>query len=369
MNISVFGIEGSDCNMNLLGKIADKTGGSTNIVKPIELRRQMRQIIDNPIVATEAELRILISKPLGFRNVEYLQEGILLKQDKTYSSLLQPLGSVTTETDITYELNVEETKNKEANMQVHIYYKQENGEERLRIINKTLRITSKRENSLDDSTDVSVIALNSVLQSARLAELSLFREARLKLLSVNKFLETVATTDEQQEEMHSFATNSSELDEDLRKYEKLKSVNSDKVSSLIFRMKKSSLTTFLCGRKKREIALNRKNHTNVTLSQPASNITVEPHIDESVFITEDWLEGATVQEVKEQLHQLHKMQEEIREKQEQSTCVVCMDREINVVLIPCGHLIMCNHCAESLASKKCPTCRQTISQVVKVYNK
>ena len=33
---------------------------------------------------------------------------------------------------------------------------------------------------------------------------------------------------------------------------------------------------------------------------------------------------------------------------EQKTCKVCMDEEVGVVFLPCGHLVVCVNCAPSL---------------------
>ena len=33
---------------------------------------------------------------------------------------------------------------------------------------------------------------------------------------------------------------------------------------------------------------------------------------------------------------------------EQKTCKVCMDAEVGVVFLPCGHLVVCGNCATSL---------------------
>ena len=43
---------------------------------------------------------------------------------------------------------------------------------------------------------------------------------------------------------------------------------------------------------------------------------------------------------------------------EEETCVICMDRSPNVTLVPCGHRITCEQCAERV--RECPTCRVPI---------
>lgn len=46
-------------------------------------------------------------------------------------------------------------------------------------------------------------------------------------------------------------------------------------------------------------------------------------------------------------------------------CLVCMDKEHEVVIIPCGHYCLCHRCAESIqkSSNKCPLCRGKIHQL------
>lgn len=50
---------------------------------------------------------------------------------------------------------------------------------------------------------------------------------------------------------------------------------------------------------------------------------------------------------------------------EQCICKICMDREVGVVFLPCGHLLSCTLCAPAL--KTCPMCRQIIVAIVKAF--
>ena len=59
------------------------------------------------------------------------------------------------------------------------------------------------------------------------------------------------------------------------------------------------------------------------------------------------------------------MEEQLRKLQEERMCKVCMDREVSIVFIPCGHLVVCKDCAPSL--RKCPICRGTIKGTVRTF--
>ncbi|CAL7946636.1 unnamed protein product [Xylocopa violacea] len=52
------------------------------------------------------------------------------------------------------------------------------------------------------------------------------------------------------------------------------------------------------------------------------------------------------------------LEEEIRKLKEARLCKICMDREVAIVFLPCGHLATCGYCAPSLTY--CPMCRQEI---------
>lgn len=54
-------------------------------------------------------------------------------------------------------------------------------------------------------------------------------------------------------------------------------------------------------------------------------------------------------------------QEEIQE------CGICMENLKNVALVPCGHLGYCLTCIQKLKEQMCPTCKQPIQQVLKIF--
>ncbi|XP_031816932.1 baculoviral IAP repeat-containing protein 3 isoform X2 [Sarcophilus harrisii] len=59
------------------------------------------------------------------------------------------------------------------------------------------------------------------------------------------------------------------------------------------------------------------------------------------------------------------VEEQLRRLQEERTCKVCMDKEVSVVFIPCGHLVVCKECSSSL--RKCPICRSTIKGTIRTF--
>ena len=57
--------------------------------------------------------------------------------------------------------------------------------------------------------------------------------------------------------------------------------------------------------------------------------------------------------------------EENRRLRVARTCKVCMDRDVNTVFLPCGHLVCCDTCSPEL--RNCAVCRALIRGTVKVF--
>ncbi|CAM4602863.1 E3 ubiquitin-protein ligase XIAP [Lepidochelys kempii] len=58
-------------------------------------------------------------------------------------------------------------------------------------------------------------------------------------------------------------------------------------------------------------------------------------------------------------------EEKLRRLQEEKMCKICMDKDISVVFIPCGHLVACKECAEAV--DKCPVCCMVITKRQKIF--
>ena len=59
------------------------------------------------------------------------------------------------------------------------------------------------------------------------------------------------------------------------------------------------------------------------------------------------------------------MRREYQEMKEQNQCKVCLDRDAEILFLPCGLLVACATC--SLSITNCAVCRTPIEEVVKVY--
>lgn len=59
------------------------------------------------------------------------------------------------------------------------------------------------------------------------------------------------------------------------------------------------------------------------------------------------------------------LEEENRKLKDARLCKVCMDEEVGVVFLPCGHLVTCVQCAPGVNA--CPLCRSAIKGLVRTF--
>lgn len=59
------------------------------------------------------------------------------------------------------------------------------------------------------------------------------------------------------------------------------------------------------------------------------------------------------------------LEEENRLLKEARLCKICMDSEVGIVFLPCGHLTVCVNCAPNLTN--CPVCRSAIKATVRTF--
>ena len=77
------------------------------------------------------------------------------------------------------------------------------------------------------------------------------------------------------------------------------------------------------------------------------------------------LNGADVNELRQSSSSQFPNMQTSTTVSERDLCVICMDSLCNTVLLPCGHLAACEHCAQHFTI--CPICRSDIVEVKTVY--
>jgi len=83
---------------------------------------------------------------------------------------------------------------------------------------------------------------------------------------------------------------------------------------------------------------------------------------------------AKSQEGDSQIQQVNDQQvAAIKRRSSTKLCVVCMDRDVCRILLPCGHPCLCDKCSESSSmirmGQRCPECRRDVEGVVAFYGR
>ena len=48
-------------------------------------------------------------------------------------------------------------------------------------------------------------------------------------------------------------------------------------------------------------------------------------------------------------------------------CIVCFNNNVDVILIPCGHISICKGCLDKVDRNKCPVCRTIVTRIYPFY--
>ena len=243
--INVIAIEGCDCSLADFQMCAERTSGELNTLDPLELVRQIRKISQNPTIATEVELSILLHPKLELDR---------LISSKGLSRHVQKIGNVSKKTDFALEYNIrpkfKKDKIEKLPFQMQISYRKKDGTKCLRVLSQMKNVTTDRL-QVENSMNASIIGLTQIQQSAREAETSDFKKAQNRLHAARIMMERGCKTDEQQEEMGNFVSQTDMLEDELRICQKSKSKKlGDDSVKLFYNMKKNDLTNFISAGKK-----------------------------------------------------------------------------------------------------------------------
>lgn len=79
------------------------------------------------------------------------------------------------------------------------------------------------------------------------------------------------------------------------------------------------------------------------------------------------------QAIQQNLQQVHSKLDKLAQSvydfsMKQSSCILCATRQACIAYMPCGHVLICNDCATTNAGlRSCPSCRQTVSKMQKIF--
>lgn len=91
--VSVVTMKGEECKVDLLGKIADATNGFVMRVSPESMAQDFAQIMEEEVLATKVELKLVLHRGLKFRN----EDASNLRVDGSICTKI--IGNVTKRTE------------------------------------------------------------------------------------------------------------------------------------------------------------------------------------------------------------------------------------------------------------------------------
>jgi hypothetical protein len=97
VSVTIISIEGDECNLDSLSKLAEMTGGDVERVDPVSLKEDFANILAVPIIASNVVAKVKLHKGMTFRN----EAAANLSEDQTL--LVREFGNVTEETEYTFE--------------------------------------------------------------------------------------------------------------------------------------------------------------------------------------------------------------------------------------------------------------------------
>ncbi|XP_011486473.1 uncharacterized protein LOC101167492 isoform X2 [Oryzias latipes] len=193
--VSVLSIEGTDCRLDELGRLADRTAGKVVIARPNQLHTEFEQIIQNRTIATQCKVTLLLPRSLRLKG-----------EKKAGHKGTREVGNVNQDTEITFRFGANEgskfvpAPGSRVSIQLQIKYRQRNGQTVLRVFTADQEVTDDSAAVLS-SLSLAIIQLNSSQASAALAVrgrlLDAKKEGEMQLKLIERAIEHSRSTEEQ----------------------------------------------------------------------------------------------------------------------------------------------------------------------------
>eukprot|EP01091_Cochliopodium_minus_P013921 TRINITY_DN4604_c0_g1_i1.p1 TRINITY_DN4604_c0_g1~~TRINITY_DN4604_c0_g1_i1.p1 ORF type:complete len:624 (-),score=193.39 TRINITY_DN4604_c0_g1_i1:69-1940(-) len=272
--ISITSLEGTNCNMQILGKITEISNGVVDIVNPLDITGNFEDVIENKIVATQCSIAIKASKQV--------------KIEEKDCSFKKYVGNVTKDLSVTLEYSFkEDLVGQILFFQLQITYRDLKGVKKLRCITKSLKVTNDRKLA-EEELNFDVISANTIQNSAKIAKKGEYSEAKKRLFSSSIVLGNVCKKDSNLKEAYStFCSKAKELDtdytnqeqEDIKYNQRQSTYKTNTYSNNLFNKSCYSSSSWTVKKQKKkskksfrsDYVTTNGNNNNVNLQPPTSN--------------------------------------------------------------------------------------------------
>ena len=179
--ISIISFTENYSGLDILGKMAEKSGGDIKRVEPLQVMDTFNDIIERKIIATDVSVEVILHHSLMFRNeikrniqnnilIKYI--GVITKDSEVYFEFMFKRASVISQFDDLSWMN-----DREIPFQCIIHYTSLDGKKYERVITKTMTISNDR-NEIESQTDFEIITANAIQKTAELAEEGEYQSAK-----------------------------------------------------------------------------------------------------------------------------------------------------------------------------------------------
>ncbi|XP_061173237.1 circularly permutated Ras protein 1-like [Saccostrea echinata] len=220
ITISILAVEGERTGLEKVSKCADISGGTVNVLNPLEISRQLRLISQNYVIATYVTVTLFLHPELEVDDPRF---------PKGSSKIIKEVGSATKDTDMTFSFKLKNPGKKldieKIPFQVQISYTLKDGRNMLRTISKALSTTDNRQ-TMEEAMNVNVVGTAVVQKTAYLASKGDIEDARSKLLSSRSMISKGSKNLQQREDKVAFIEESRSLSQVVNKLHKERQASS-----------------------------------------------------------------------------------------------------------------------------------------------
>ncbi|XP_069755243.1 circularly permutated Ras protein 1 isoform X2 [Narcine bancroftii] len=189
--ISVLTIEGTDCQLVELGKLADRTGGRVNIVNPINLPNEIQATLEDDVIATDVTVTFVVTDQMY--------------EEQTGNILVKQVGNVTKDTELTFEFGIKEShvqtlqNNEKLPFQLQVNFVTQDRRKACRVISQEKHITNN-SSLIEESVNITVLGIHAAQLSGRLTMEGRVKEACSEMAAKKELIKKIVEKKHNQEE-------------------------------------------------------------------------------------------------------------------------------------------------------------------------
>ncbi|XP_078405191.1 circularly permutated Ras protein 1-like [Cetorhinus maximus] len=192
--VSVLTIEGTDCRLAELGKLADQTGGRVNIVDPVNLPKEIQATLEDDVIATDATVTFVVPEQMYFGY-----------EEEAGNKFVKQVGNVTKDTELTFEFGIKEShiqtlqEIKKLPFQLQVSFTTQDNRQACRVISQEKHITNN-SSLVEDSVNITVLGIHAAQLSGRLTMEGRVKEACREVEAQKELIQRIVEKKNNQEE-------------------------------------------------------------------------------------------------------------------------------------------------------------------------